>query len=126
MKSFIVAILIGAVMITGCIFYMLRLEEISKTLVEMNEKMIDMVEKEDYKSAKKIYKRVSDYVEDKHIMLAATENHDELDQIEIYLSQVEEYIEEEHKGDALAHCESLAILFKHLPKDYRLKLENIL
>lgn len=126
MKSFIVALCIGVFMISGCIFYMVRVEDISENLIELNRETITMIEKEDYKGAKKALKKVSDYLEDKLIMLAATGNHTELDQMQIYISQVSEYIAEEHKGDALAHCKSLMIMFKHLPKNYRLKAENIL
>ena len=53
-------------------------------------------------------------------------NHTELDQMQIYISQISDYIAEEHKGDELAHCKSLMIMFYHLPKNYRLKAENIL
>lgn len=126
MKSFVVALCIGIFMVLGCVFYMVKVEDISQNLIQLNNEIISNVEKEDYKEAEKSLKEASDYLEDKLIMLAATGNHTELDQIEIYMSQISEYIAEEHKGDALAHCKSLMIMFKHLPKNYRLKAENIL
>lgn len=126
MRSFIVALCMGVLMVTGCVLYMIKVEDISENLIKLNNEIISMIEKEDYKEAEKALKKTSDYLEHKLIMLAATGNHTELDQMQIYISQVEEYIAEEHKGDALAYCKSLMIMFKHLPKNYRLKAENIL
>lgn len=113
-------------MIGGCILYMVHVENISERLSQINDQMISYIEKEDYENAAKAHNEVSTLLEDNLIMLAATGNHAELDQMQIYLSQISEYISAKHKGDALAHCKSLMIMFKHLPKNYRLKAENIL
>ncbi len=126
MKSFFTAITIGVLMVLGCVYYMVRVEDISANLIEQNKEIIEMLEKEDFGGAEKKLKKVSDYLEDKLIMLAATGNHSELDQMQIYISQASEYIDAKHKGDALAQCKALMIMFKHLPKNYRLKAENIL
>ena len=126
MKSFIVAVFIGVFMIVGCILYMKEVEDVSDKLKNLNEEVIVFLENDDFEGAKQAHGRVESFLEEKLIMLAATGNHEELDQMQIYLSQVCEYIEERQKGDALAFCESLDIMFKHLPKDYRLKAENIL
>lgn len=126
MKSFIIAVSIGVVMITGCILYMVRVEKISENLIDLNKEIISSLEKEDYEGAKHALKGASDYLEKELIMLAATGNHTELDQMQIYISQISEYISEKHKGDALAQAKALMIMFKHLPKNYRLKPENIL
>ncbi len=126
MKSFIIAVLIGMFMITGCLLYMKEVEDVSDELKNLNKETIALLENEDYEGAKGAHRQVEKFFEEKIIMLAATGNHTELDQMQIYISQVFEYIEEEQKGDALAFCESLDIMFKHLPKNYRLKAENIL
>ena len=126
MKSFIAAMLMGICLVFGCTIYMNEVEEVSDRLNMLNKEMIDFVKREDYENAKKTHKRVDKYLKDKTLMLAATGNHTELDQMQIYLSQVIEYIEAEQRGDALAFCKSLEIMFEHLPKNYRLRAENIL
>ena len=126
MKSFIVALCIGVIMVGGCVLYMMEVEDISDELKNLNKKIIESVKTEEYREAEQRLKKLSEYFEGKIIMLAATGNHTELDQIQIYISQVDEYIKEEQKGDALAFCESLDIMFCHLPKNYRLRPENIL
>lgn len=126
MRSFIVALCIGIIMVGGCILYMMEVEDISDELKNLNEKVIDNIKVEQYFEAEENLKKLSGYFEGKLIMLAATGNHTELDQIQIYISQIDEYIKEEQKGDALAFCESLDIMLQHLPKNYRLRPENIL
>ena len=59
-------------------------------------------------------------------MLAATGNHEEIDKIEITIAELKEYILQHSKADALAHTEALNVLFRHLPKNYKLRTENIL
>lgn len=126
MKSFIVAICIGTIMVVSCTLHINSVESISKQLIDKNSSMISFIEADDFENAKQAHKEVSAFLEDKHLILAATGNHTELDQMQIYLSQISEYIEAHHKGDALAGCKALMIMFKHLPKNYRIKAENIL
>ena len=126
MKSFITALCIGVFMITGCVLYMFRVEAISKKLVKLNDETVNMIEQDDYEQAQAALTKVFKYLESNTVMLAATGNHEELDQMQIFISQLFEYISEQHKGDALAHCKALKVMFEHLPKDYRIKAENIL
>ena len=44
----------------------------------------------------------------------------------MYLEQMKVYIAEEKRSDALANCKSLSALFLHFPKNYKVKIENIL
>ena len=125
-RSFIVALCIGILMVGGCVLYMVEVEDISQRLSDMNGKVTDCIENEDYESAASELSKLSKYFDEKIIMLAATGNHTELDQIQIYISQAYEYVEARHRGDALAICKSMNIMFEHLPKNYRLRPENIL
>lgn len=126
MKSFIIAILIAVSMITGSIIYTQNLEKISDELIKHNEQLTRLLEDENYKAALQTVSYMKEYVDDKKIMLAATGDHAEVDTLEIYLSEITEYIKGEHRSDALAHSKALRTLFEHLPKNYRIKAENIL
>lgn len=113
-------------MVGGCTLYMMEVEDISDDLKNMNKNVIEHIKSEDYNRAETELIRMSEYFEGKTVLLAATGNHEEIDQIQIYISQIGEYIKEKQKGDALAFCKSLGILFCHLPKNYRVRPENIL
>ena len=126
MKSFIIAIIIATIMITGSITYTINIEKISDELSSHNERVIKLIEDENFDAAMEIAEFMDKYIDDKKIMLAATGDHEDIDKMEIYLSELTEYIKGNHKSDALAHAKALKTLFEHLPKNYRLKPENIL
>ena len=126
MKSFIVAILIAISMITGSIIYTESLENISSELLATNRQLTEFLENENYEEALNTVSFMKDYINDKKILLTATGDHAEVDRLEIYLSELTEYIKGEHLFDALAHSKALKTLFEHLPKNYRIKAENIL
>ena len=51
---------------------------------------------------------------------------EEIDKIELYLDELSEFIGNTTRPDALARCKSLRTLFDNLPKNYRIRAENIL
>lgn len=126
MKAFITSIVIAAVIVAGSILYTHKLETISGELAAMNDVITEHIEKENYDDADKKISELGEYLEDKREMLATTGNHQELDNIQIYLSELKRFSQGEMKTDALSRCQVLDFLFHHLPQDYRLRIENIL
>ena len=126
MKSFITALVIAAVMVAGSIFYSAHLDDLSKEMAKDNEEITRLINEEDYEKAREKVQELSDFVDEKKIALATTMDHADLDKIEINLSELHGYVEGEMKTDSLARCKVLDVLFNHLPKNYKLKLENIL
>lgn len=126
MRSFICAIIIGIILVTGSIAYTNHIEKISDELIECNNIIYSLVSEENYSEAEKIIEMLSLYIDNKTLMLAATGNHEEIDKIEITIAELKEYILQHSKADALAHTEALNVLFRHLPKNYKLRTENIL
>lgn len=126
MKSFIVSLIIGALVIFGSIFYTDRIEMVSEKLVEDNAEIINCLKKEDFETAGKLTADMSDYVNKKKLSLAIIMDHSDLDKIEMGIAELEGYIEGEIKTDALAKCSMIDVMVRHMPKNYKLKLENIL
>lgn len=126
MKSFISALIIGAVIVFGSIAYTSHLEEISKRLLECNSEIETLIRNDRYDSAEQLIKEMSEYIKSKESVLAATGNHEEIDKIEINLAELTEYAAECCKADTLTKIKTLNILFRHLPKNYKLRPENIL
>lgn len=126
MKSVIISALLAAVMVTGAWVYSNRLESVSKTLMEMNEKVAEYLEREEYELASAQINKIKIYLERKHTLLAAMGNHEELDKIEMNISEMEKYTEGRHMTDALSRCQVLDFLFEHMPKNDYVRLENIL
>ena len=125
MKSFIAAIVIFIGLIAGGFFSVWHIENIADDMSERNERITKAVEEEDFETAKKEVSGLSDYVEDKKAVLSSTMDHSYVDNIEMNICELERYVDGEVKYDSLAKCEVLHMLFEHLPKNYKLKPENI-
>ena len=126
MKAFVTSIVIGIVIIAGSILYTHHLQTISDELVVINDAIMSYIENEQYDEANGKIQELSDYLESKRQMLATTGNHQELDTIQVNLSELKRFSQGRMKTDALSKCQVLDFLFHHLPQDYKLKFENIL
>ena len=126
MKSFITALAIAAALISGSLFYMSKLETASDELSDINKAITANLTRDEFKSAYENIKKLRDELERVEPFLAMLGNHEEIDNIESNLAELEHYTEGEHKVDAIAKTGVLSFLFEHLPKNSRLKIENIL
>lgn len=126
MKSVVVSVIIAIIVIAGSLFYTSSLEKVSEELIEINKQVSERIEAEDYSGANSEIERLSGYLDSRRAVLDAIGNHEEMDNIEMNLSELEEYTKGEKKTDALSRCRVLDFLFEHLPLNYKLKLENIL
>lgn len=126
MKSVVVSVIIAVIVIAGSLFYTRSLEKVSGELIEINKQISERIEAEDYSGANSEIERLSAYLDSRRAVLDAIGDHEEMDNIEMNLSELEEYAKGEKKTDALSRCRVLDFLFEHLPLNYKLKLENIL
>ena len=126
MKSFITSLVIAAFIVAGSIAYGMHIDKVSSELVSINTRLTDAIEADDFDGAGKIVDEVKSYFGEKRVMLGATDNHEVLDKIEINIQELFSYVEGRQKADALSRCRVLGYLYEHLPKNYKLKFENIL
>lgn len=126
MKSFIGAVVLAIAIFISSMAYSKHLDTVSEHMVMENQKISQYLIDENYAEAAEAAKSLEEYIDDKKFTLAATIDHNNLDKIEMNMSQMKKYVECEQKADSLAYCEVLDMLFGHLPKNYKLKLENIL
>lgn len=126
MKGVIISAVIAILIVLGSIAYTNHMESVSDELGEINDIIVDALTSENYAQASEYVGKLNDYLDSHHTILAATGNHEEIDKIEMNISELTEYIEGEEKTDALSNCRVLDFLFEHLPKNYELKWENVL
>ena len=126
MKGVIISLCIAAAIVAGSAAYTRHTRSVSEELGSINSAVMESLENGDYEGAAKKIDALNGYMEKKRTVLSATGNHEELDKIEINISEMSGYTEGRQKTDAIAHCMALDFLFKHLPKNYELKLGNIL
>ena len=126
MKSFIISLIIAAIIVGGTVFFTHRIEETSEKLLKDNRKVISCLENDNYKTAHSVTQDMIEFVNEAKISLAIIMDHSDLDKIESGIAELESYIDSEIKADALAKCSVLDVLIRHMPKNYKLKIENIL
>lgn len=126
MKSFLTALSLALIIIAGSCFSLAHLEKVSDNLVEVNKKITAALENDDYTAADESIAVLYDYIEQYEPFFAAIGNHAEIDNIEMNLAELKAYSAGRLKYDALAKSQSLDFLFGHLPKNSRIKIENIL
>ena len=125
MKSFIIALFLGAFLLVSSKIYIAKLESASQKLLDINASISQSIENEDFSAAADSTKKLSDELSDFETFFAALGNHQEIDNIETSLAELESFIDGEQKYDALSKTNVLTFLFEHLPKNSKLKIENI-
>lgn len=126
MKGVIISLCIAAAIVTGSLIYTKHIDNVSERLSQMNITVRESLDREDFVSASAATKNIEDYLERQRTLLAATANHEELEQIEINIAEMRGYIGGEMKADAISRSNTLGFLFEHMPKNYKMHLENIL
>ncbi|MGN0148687.1 MAG: DUF4363 family protein [Clostridia bacterium] len=126
MRSVVISAVLAVVIIAGSLMYTNNLEKVSRELSYINEQVAECLERDDYTGAEAGVERLSAYLDRKRAMLDAIGNHEEMDKIEMNISELAEYTRGKQKADALSRNHVLDFLFEHLPLNYKLKFENIL
>lgn len=126
MKSFVVSLVLAALIITGGIWSNIYMDNISGGMYKHTEKIEKYLEKEDFPSALEVEYGLYKQLENKKKLLATTIDHTTIDSLERNLFELISYTKSEQSYDALAKCEVLKIMIKQLPRNYSIKLENVL
>ncbi len=126
MKSFVTALILALIIVALGVLHTSKIEMLSAELLGVNERVFESVSQDDFKTANEGIKKIRDIVEKNRMMLTLSIDHSEVDKIEMNVAQLEAYVEEEKREDALSFLNVLETLFIRLPKNYRLKIENIL
>lgn len=126
MKSLIISVIIGALMVWGSIEYTKSLDNIASTLTSYNDVVKECIDKSDFDGAAQNIEKISEYIDLKRKLLNITGKHAEMDEIEITIAEMKSYNHSQIKEDVLAKCNSLDFLINHLPKNFKLRIENIL
>lgn len=126
MKSFFTAIIIGLILVCGSLAYTTHLEAISSNLLVHAEELEELIKNDNFFEAEKKLISLSEYMDKKEVFMAATGNHEELDKIKITIAELSQYITYENKTESAVKAYTLKLLFLHLPKNLKLRPENIL
>lgn len=126
MRSFILALVIATAMVGGSMLYTRELDSISQEALGYSARIQAAIAEDDFAGAKESVNALEQYVTEKRIPLSMILDHTALDKIESSIAELSGFVAGEMKTDALAQNNVLEVLFRHLPQNYKVRLENIL
>ena len=126
MKSLVTAVIIAAIVIGGSGIYTAKIDSISKEMAQINEEIISAAETADFEKAKTAASDLDEYIKKNHTAVAAFMDHAELEKIEMNLTQLICYINDENISDSVVYSRLLKKLIDHLPENYNVSVKNIL
>ncbi len=126
MKSVIFSVILLAVIIFSGIIYTNEMQNLSEEFCVMNNKIAEYVVNGDFDAAGDECEKLDKYIKDKKVFIGSAVDHTELDSIELSLAKIDVFIAEKDKIEALAYLYALEIQLKHLPRNFKMRAENIL
>ena len=126
MRSFVISMIILAMIVAGSVLSIKYIEKITDNMVAKNERITEALKNRDFHSASEFAQELDEYIKEKCVILSMVMDHNSLTTIEVYVGELEQYVKDEVRHDALAKSAVLDRLFKELPKNYKLEAENIL
>ena len=126
MKTFIIALLVLVVLITGILTYCSYLRRIEDDLMVTIENISLEIHKNDWKKTKQNYELLYKKWNSSEKILAMFNDHGELDEIKLVIGDLKESISCENFEHALKSITEIEILLERLRKNESLTLENIL
>lgn len=125
MKNVVISLIISVIMIIAMSFSIKYLNKVSQDLGRINDEIEQYIADDNWDEA---YKASIDFTEkwtdySKKIKLYL--NHQEIDNIEMELRKLPEYIKEMTKDESLASVHVLKFLVDHISELEKIKMQNI-
>lgn len=125
MRSLIAVLVLSTAIIGGGIYCTRQTDKLTYELTKRTEEISEEVENGGFKKAAELLGEINDIIESNSLLLASYIDHGELNKINLYLTQLEVYLDREEKDASLVCGKTLNRLFVSLPEDYKVKLENV-
>ncbi|CRZ33939.1 DUF4363 family protein [Herbinix hemicellulosilytica] len=126
MKNIVISLLIFAIMVINIAFSLKYLNKVSDDLRRLNDEIEQYITDNDwdkaYKSSIDFKEKWKNYSEKLKLFV----DHQEMDNIEIELWKLPQYIKEENKEEALASVHALKFLIDHISELEKVTIQNIL
>lgn len=126
MRSIIVTIVIIVLIIAISIFSSYTLNNITDKMIQKNQQIELALKSHDSDEAIRLSQELSEYAAQKRSLLSTTIEHNSISNIDVYISEMRQYILSGCEYDALAKSAAVDKLLQELPRNYKLKAENIL
>ena len=125
MKNIVLTLLILAIMIFTMSFSIKYLNKASYELGKINEEIKQSIDDDNWDKAYKIFLELSNKWEDYSKKIKIFANHQEIDNIEMELQKLPQFIKERAKDQSLASVHVLEFLLNHISELEKVKIQNV-
>lgn len=125
MKSVVISLLISVTMIITMSFSIKYLNEASQNLGRLNDEIEENIADGNWDVAYKATIEFTEKWKDYSKKIKIFFNHQEIDNIEIELQKLPQYIKEKTKDEALASSHVLKFLLNHIAELEKIKIQNV-
>lgn len=125
MKNVVISLIISVIMIISMSFSIKYLNKASQNLVRLNDEIEKNITDGNWDRAYNTTIELTDKWKDYSKKIKLFSNHQEIDNIEMELQKLPQYIKEETKDESLASAYVLKFLLNHIADLEKIKLENI-
>ncbi len=125
MKNVVISLIISAIMIVAMSFSIKYLNKASQKLGKLNTDIEQQITDDNWDRAYKTSLEFTDKWNDYSKKIKLFSNHQEIDNIEMELRKLPQYIKEMTKDEALASVHVLKFLLDHIAELEKIKIHNI-
>lgn len=125
MKNVVISLLISIIMLIAISFSIKYLNKASQNLGRLNDEIEKYIIDDNWDKAYKTTMEFTDKWKDYSKKIKLFSNHQEIDNIEMELSKLPQYIKEETKDESLASSYVLKFLLDHIAELEKIKIQNI-
>ena len=125
MKNVVISLIISAIMIVAMSFSIKYLNKASQKLGKLNTDIEQQITDDNWDRAYKTSLEFTDKWNDYSKKIKLFSNHQEIDNIEMELRKLPQYIKEMTKDEALTSVHVLKFLLDHIAELEKIKIHNI-
>ncbi len=126
MKSFIVAIVIAALLVAGSIWHRIYVGETTEEIITTTEQVVSAMESMDFRAASDYTDKLEEVIVREERMLGVICDHKDYYEIKRAVGELAAYIEKEDVGESLAHCSAIKIMTERISEISKPYISNIL
>ena len=125
MRNVVLVLLISVIMIITISFSISYLNKVSQDLGKLSDEIEQDIVDDNWDNAYKSFLEFTNKWEDYSKKIKLFANHQEIDNIEMEISKLRQYIKERTKDKSLASIHVLKFLLNHISELEKVKIQNI-
>lgn len=125
LKHVLIIIVVLALIIGFGYWTLQEVAQSSQVLLSLSLSLEESIKQNLWDEAENRFKKLDSAWQKTQSLWTVLLNHTEIDNIDLTLAKLEQYIKTQEQGLALAEISSLKLLIRHIPEKEKLTLENI-